>query len=120
MLRNLIRVMFPVFVAATLFAQEPPPEPTDTPTPTATAALPNLPGLRGAASDPQPYEKVITKDAKSAKGIFTVHQVKDRYYYEIPKDEFDKAFLLNVRRIASVRSLSAKSYWPSAMYAVAR
>ncbi len=40
---------------------------------------------------------MITKDAKSAKGIFTVHQVKDRHYYEIPKDELDREFLLNVR-----------------------
>ncbi len=53
--------------------------------------------MRTPSSDPQPYEKVITKDAKSATGIFTVHQVKDRYYYEIPKAELDKEFLLNVR-----------------------
>jgi hypothetical protein len=36
---------------------------------------------------------VITKEAKSKKGIFTVHQVKERYYYEIPKSELGKEFL---------------------------
>src|SRR5947208_2744678 len=51
------------------------------------------PGLTPPSQDPQPYEKVITKDAKSKKGIFTVHQVKDKYYYEIPKKELDKDFL---------------------------
>ncbi|HYL34955.1 MAG TPA: zinc-dependent metalloprotease, partial [Bryobacteraceae bacterium] len=45
------------------------------------------------SQEPQPYEKVITKDAKSKKGVFTVHQVKDKYFYEIPKDEFGKQFL---------------------------
>src|SRR5262249_47979758 len=45
------------------------------------------------SQEPQPYEKVITKDAKSKKGIFTVHQVKDKYYYEIPKGEMGKDFL---------------------------
>jgi hypothetical protein len=40
---------------------------------------------------------VITKDAKSKKGIFTVHQIKDKYYYEIPKGELGKQFLLNTQ-----------------------
>ncbi len=48
----------------------------------------------GAASqDPQPYDKVITKDAKTKDGIFKVHQIKDKYYYEIPKSELDKDYL---------------------------
>ena len=82
-------------VAATLFAQDPPPSP-DTPPPTA-AVTPAGPGARppiGAASqDPQSYDKVITKDAKSKAGIFAVHQVKERYYYEIPKKELGREFL---------------------------
>jgi hypothetical protein len=51
--------------------------------------------MLGAApsQDPQPYEKVITKEAKSKKGVFTVHQIKERYYYEIPKAELNKEFL---------------------------
>jgi hypothetical protein len=40
---------------------------------------------------------VITKDAKSTKGIFTVHQIRDRYYFEIPKAQLGREFLLNVR-----------------------
>jgi Met-zincin/Domain of unknown function (DUF5117)/Domain of unknown function (DUF5118) len=96
MFRNASVVLFSVLAAAAVFAQEPP-APTDAPPPPAAAGLPNLPGLRAPSSDPQPYDKVITKDAKSSAGMFTVHQVKDRYYYEIPKAELDKEFLLNVR-----------------------
>jgi len=36
---------------------------------------------------------VITKDAKSDEGIFTIHTIKERVYYEIPKSELGKEFL---------------------------
>ena len=51
------------------------------------------PGGRSAEPMIQPYEKVITKEAKSKKGIFTVHQIGERVYYEIPKDELGKDLL---------------------------
>ena len=71
-----------------VYAQDPTPE-----TPPTTPGQ-QRPGPGGAVSqDPQPYEKVITKDAKSKKGVFAVHQVKDKYYYEIPKSEMGKDFL---------------------------
>ncbi len=45
-------------------------------------------------ADPiKPYNKVITKEAKSDPGLFTVHQVDDKYYFEIPTNEFGKEFL---------------------------
>jgi len=74
--------------AGITMAQDPTPE---TPAPGPGQQRPG--GLGQASQDPQPYEKVITKDAKSKKGIFTVHQVKDKYYYEIPKSEMGKDFL---------------------------
>ena len=85
-----------VCFAATLCAQDvPPPEIPAAAAAQALAALPNAP--RPNSPDPQPYEKVITKDAKTSKGIFIVHQIKDRYYYEIPKAELERQFLLNIR-----------------------
>ena len=89
-----IRVLFlglmlaaPAIIAS---AQEPTPEPPQTPVGGGGR------GFGGAAvsQDPQPYDKVITKDAKTKKGVFSVHQVKDKYYYEIPKSELGKEFLL--------------------------
>ena len=36
---------------------------------------------------------MITKDAKSDEGIFTIHTIKEKVYYEIPKAELNKEFL---------------------------
>lgn len=96
MLKRPGRVLTAVFIfsimAGILPAQDPTPSPAGPP----TGNRPNMPGMGGGAAqsqDPQPYDKVITSDAKSKKGIFTVHQVKDKYYYEIPKSEMGKEFL---------------------------
>lgn len=52
---------------------------------------------RPGRPDPQPeikpYDKVITKEAKSDDGVFTVHTIKEKIYYEIPKSELEKEFL---------------------------
>ena len=76
-------------LASALFAaaQEPPTLPAETPAATPPA------GLRAAEPVIRPYEKVITSEAKTKKGLFTVHQLRDRLYYEIPKTEFGKDFL---------------------------
>ena len=90
--RIVLAIIFLMFAFAAALAQEP------TPSETPPAATPQQrPGLTLPSQEPQPYEKVITKDAKSKKGVFTVHQIKERYYYEIPKTEFNKEFLWNTR-----------------------
>ena len=38
----------------------------------------------------KPYNKVITKEAKSERGLFAVHRVDDKFYFEIPTNEFGK------------------------------
>jgi len=85
---------FAVFVMSFLFlgAQEPMPTPGAGAS-ALSAALDKMPGM-GSSQAPQPYGKVITKDAKSKAGIFTVHEVKEKYYYEIPKTELNREFLL--------------------------
>jgi uncharacterized protein DUF4953/uncharacterized protein DUF5117/uncharacterized protein DUF5118 len=77
--------------------QEPAPAPSETPSTSSTPAAPGPPRPASSSQDPQPYDKVITKDAKSKKGVFMVHQIKDKYYYEIPNGEFGKLFLFNTR-----------------------
>src|SRR6476620_7665104 len=91
---NLFAVVFSLFAAAMLSAQEPTP-PTEPPAQTPPA--PTRPGAIPPDSEPQAYDKVITKDAKTRKGVFTVHQVKEKYFYEIPKDALDKEFLWNTQ-----------------------
>ena len=57
------------------------------------AAAQERPALRAAEPEIRPYEKVITKDAVTQRGIFTVHRIKSRLYYEIPSSELGKEFL---------------------------
>ena len=47
----------------------------------------------------QPYKKVITKDAVTDKGLFDVHRIDEKYFYEIPDSIFDREMLM-VTRIA--------------------
>jgi len=51
----------------------------------------------------KPYDKVITKEAKSDKGLFTVHKIDDQFFYEIPDSLFEREMLM-VTRIAKTAS----------------
>jgi hypothetical protein len=42
----------------------------------------------------KPYAQVITKEAKSDTGLFIVHRIKEKLFFEIPKKEIKKDFLL--------------------------
>src|SRR3982751_3715346 len=37
----------------------------------------------GGRTGPKPYREVITSKAISTKGLFTVHRVEDKWYFEI-------------------------------------
>lgn len=45
-------------------------------------------------AQPRPYNRVITRDAKTRRGMFAVHRVNDKLYFEIPKNELNKDMLL--------------------------
>ncbi len=68
--------------------------------PAKTASAGKRPSKKGGI---QPYDKVITKKAKSDEGLFTVHQVEDNYFYEIPDSLFNREMLM-VTRIAKTAS----------------
>jgi hypothetical protein len=69
-----------------LQAQDPPAPPTG-------GAGQDRPGRPDQPPEIKPYERVITKDAKSDEGVFTIHTIKEKIYYEIPKSELMKEFL---------------------------
>lgn len=80
------------------------PEPTGEPDPDAppspAAAKPPARGAGGRGgraaannNEPKKYEEVITDKAETQEGIFKVHKVEDKYYYEIPTSELGKDFL---------------------------
>ncbi|NER14945.1 DUF5117 domain-containing protein [Leptobacterium flavescens] len=65
-----------------------------------TAPAPRPKPKKGAI---QPYSKVITKDAKTDKGLFNVHKIDEKFFYEIPDSLFEREMLM-VTRIAKTAS----------------
>src|ERR1035441_4767829 len=92
--RRIFVVLVGLCAAVGLYAQDTPPD-TPQQAPAAGAGRGGRGGAAAANADPQPYDTVITKDTKSTKGIFTVHQKRETFYYEIPKSELGKEFLWN-------------------------
>ena len=45
----------------------------------------------------KPYDKVITKEAISDEGLFTVHKIDDQFFYEIPDSLFEREMLMVTR-----------------------
>ena len=56
------------------------------------------PAAPGATGGPKPYAEVITDKAKSDSGLYLVHQVKDKWYFEIPKTLFGREILIVSRQ----------------------
>lgn len=51
------------------------------------------------ASKTKAYDRIITKDAISQKGLFNVHRVGEKYYFEIPDTLFNREILVVTRFI---------------------
>src|ERR1041385_614069 len=68
--------------------QDPPTQP-----PAGAGGGQERPGRFDQSPEPKPYDRVITKEAKSDAGVFTIHTIKEKVYYEIPKSELGKEFL---------------------------
>lgn len=79
--------------AAGALAQTPAPAPA-----TPSAAGPARPVLMAPSmpdpSEPKPFDKVITAEAKTQEGLFRVHSLKNRLYFEIPKTLLDQPLLM--------------------------
>lgn len=54
----------------------------------------------------KPYEDVITADAVSAEGLFAVHTVGEKNYFEISKDILDREILIVSRISGFVKNLN--------------
>jgi hypothetical protein len=62
--------------------------------PNPLAGIANALGGGGADPTPRPYATVITPRAKTKKGVFDVHQIGSRLYFEIPAGELGKDFVI--------------------------
>ncbi|MDR9415427.1 MAG: zinc-dependent metalloprotease [Gracilimonas sp.] len=59
----------------------------------------------GPGDDVKSYSDVITSDADTDEGLFDVHQVDDKYYYEIPDSLLGREMLLVTRVAKTIDNL---------------
>jgi hypothetical protein len=73
------------------------PTPPPAGAPAAPAATPPAAPPAPAKPGPKPYKDVITAKAKTTKGLFTVHKLDDKYFFELPENLFDKEIMAITR-----------------------
>jgi hypothetical protein len=80
-------VALTVALAASARAQQPPAN--------GGAARPDTTRRPGAGPEgPKPYDQVITRAAKTDSGVFIIHQIGEKLFYEIPRAQLNQEFLL--------------------------
>ncbi len=80
-----------------------------TPTPTTNGpAIPPATGFPSAPSRalPKPYKEVITDRARTDEGVFKVHRVDDKWYFELPDSLMGREILIVTRLAKSSAGLS--------------
>lgn len=78
----------------TVAQQRKPNTPRDTVAPSNISVIPS-PGLFSQnRSGPKPYKDIITSKAITGKGIFTVHKVEDKWYFELPDSVLSRDILV--------------------------
>src|SRR5437899_2621821 len=62
---------------------------------------------RGPAQEPapKPYNQVITAGAVTDSGVFIIHRISDKLFYEIPRSMLGREFRLVVDRRGTIRGL---------------
>lgn len=68
--------------------------PTARPPGAAASGVAVSPPTASDPTEPKPYERVITADARTQDGLFRVHTIKTRLYFEIPKALLDQPLLM--------------------------
>lgn len=62
---------------------------------TATPVPPSF--VADKKTGPKPFREVITGKAQTSKGLFTVHKIEDKYYFEIPDSLMGREFMAVTR-----------------------
>ena len=66
--------------------------------PAGTPSTGNLPGnTLEKKTGPKPFKEVITEKAITQKGLFTVHKVEDKYFFEIPDSVLNQEIMAVTR-----------------------
>ena len=74
----------------------PPSSPASAPVAPGTGA-PSMPPMGAPKTGPKPSKEVITGKAKSSKGLFTVHKVDDKFYFELNESLFGREIMAITR-----------------------
>ena len=82
-MKKLLALAFIAAAAAPLRAQDPP-----------DSTFGRGTGTPPVARSPRPYDRVITADARTKRGLLIVHRIGDRLFFEIPRRELGKDQLL--------------------------
>jgi hypothetical protein len=89
---------FSVTISATLCAQQRP-----SALPETTGAVTPVPTSSRSATGPRPYSEVITSKAKTSRGLFLIHRIEDKYFFEISDSMMNREILV-VNRISKAPS----------------
>jgi len=96
-LKNVFLVAALAIAAATPSMAQRRHHPQPTPVDTSKPKPPGFPGFTGPKQGPKPYKEIITDKAISHTGLFTVHKVEDKWYFEIPDSMLDREFMAITR-----------------------
>ncbi len=100
MRRILIALAFLGTGISAAMAQQRPSAPPQNPTPGGNPGSSGGQRNGGAAAqkqEPKPYKDVITDKAVTQRGLFTVHRIEDKWYFEIPDSILGRDILVSTR-----------------------
>lgn len=99
-MKKIVFLYFLLIYTALVFAQKKSKTPPAPLKPAVTTSAPA--GLYfGSKAGPRPYKEIITEKAATQKGLFTVHKVEDKYYFEI-SDSILNREIMTVTRFVKV------------------
>ncbi len=102
-------LVFSLCISTNSFAQRKKKKAAPAVTAVDTTKKPLPPPAARPASEPKPFGQVITAKAKSAKGLFHVHELDNKYFFEIP-DSLLGRDILTVGRIAKAAAGPRTTY----------
>lgn len=95
-MKKIVLVLLASGFSLSILAQRRPTTPPVTPPASTTPAAPA--GLfAGPKTGPKPYKEVITNKAVTQKGLFSVHKVEDKYYFEIADSVMNREIMAVTR-----------------------
>ena len=100
-IKKIISAFFAVSFALAAAAQDKPALPP---------VIPAMPPAAVPKPGPKPYKDVITSKALTSKGLFTIHKIEDKYFFEIPATLLTRDILV-VNRVSKSSIESAKQFY---------